>query len=123
VPEQQKDEKKKLGAVTYVDPDKTEAPIHIAGVTFLPGEAVNLDELLPEEHATRLKEKLANNPYFKVEGGPDHAKTAEARQQHEQLNEKKDQRAQAQRQREVEASRPEQPTLEHREQPHKTARR
>src|SRR6185436_12535975 len=64
VPEQQKDEKKKLGAVTYVDPDKTEAPIHIAGVTFLPGEAVNLDELLPEEHATRLKEKLANNPYF-----------------------------------------------------------
>jgi hypothetical protein len=112
---------KKLGAVTYADPDKTEQPISISGITFLPGDAVNLDELLPEEQANRLKEKLAGNPYFKVEGGPDHAKTAEERQKHEaeaaqkrqQLDEKKDQRAQQAAQQKVEANRPQQATLEH----------
>lgn len=112
---------KKLGAVTYADPDKTEQPINIAGITFLPGDAVNVDELLPEDQANRLKEKLAQNPYFKVEGGPDHQKTAEERQKHEaeaeqkrqQLDEKKDQRAQQQAQQKVEANRPQQATLEH----------
>jgi hypothetical protein len=122
VAEQKDKEQKKLGAVTYVDPDKTEQPISIAGITFLPNEAVNLDELITDEaQATRLKEKLAGNPYFKVEGGPDHKQTAEQRQKHEQeaeakrqqLVEKKDQRAQQQAQQKVEANRPQHPTLEH----------
>ena len=112
----------KLGAVTYQDPDKTEQPIAIGGITFLPGEAVNLDELMPDEaQRNRLKQKLAGNPYFRVEGGPDHAKVTEQRQQHEQeaeqkkqqLAEKKDQRAQEQARRQVEANRPERATLEH----------
>jgi hypothetical protein len=130
VAEQKDKEQKKLGAVTYADPDKTEQPISIAGITFMPGEAVNLDELMTnEEQATRLKEKLAGNPYFKVEGGPDHKKTAEARQEHEQeaqekrqkLDEKKTQQEQQRAQRIIEAGRPEQPTLEHREQPRSSA--
>ena len=111
-----------LGAVTYQDPDKTEQPISIGGITFLPGEAVNLDELIADPaQAERLKQKLAGNHYFKVEGGPDHKQVAEERQKHEQeaeqkrqqLNEKKDQRAQQQAQQKVEANRPQQPTLEH----------
>lgn len=124
--EQQKEQK--LGAVTYQDPDKTEQPVSIGGVTFLPGEAVNIDELVTDKaQAERLKAKLAGNPYFKVEGGPDHAKVAEERQKHEQeaeekrqkLGEKKDQRAQEMARRQVEANRPEQPTLEHRDEPHR----
>lgn len=112
----------KLGAVTYLDPDKTEQPVSMGGITFLPGEAVNVDELIADKgSADRLKSKLAGNPYFKVEGGPDHAKTTEERQKHEaeaaqkrqQLTEKKDQRAQEQARRQVEAGRPEQATLEH----------
>jgi hypothetical protein len=114
-------QERKLGAVTYADPDKTEQAINVAGITFLPGEAVNVDELLPEDQASRLKEKLAQNPYFSVQGGPDHTKTAEERQKHEaeaeqkkqQLNEKKDQRAQEQAKRQIEANRPERATLEH----------
>lgn len=112
----------KLGAVTYLDPDKTEQPVSMSGITFLPGEAVNVDELISDKaQAERLKTKLAGNPYFRVEGGPDHAKTNEERQKHEadaeqkrqQLVEKKDQRAQEQARRQVEAGRPEQATLEH----------
>ena len=123
--EQQKEQK--LGAVTYQDPDKTEQPVSIGGVTFLPGEAVNIDELVTDKaQAERLKQKLAGNPYFKVEGGPDHAKVAEERQKHEQeaeqkrqkLGEKKDQRAQEMARRQIEAGRPEQPTLEHRDEQH-----
>ena len=115
-------QEQKLGAVTFIDPDKSEQPVSIQGVTFIPGEAVNLDELLPDkEQAERLKKKLAGNQYFKVEGGPDHTKTAEERQKHEQeaeqkrqqLNEKKDQRAQQQAQQKIEANRPQQATLEH----------
>jgi len=129
---QQKDQERKLGSVTYADPDKTEQPISIGGITFLPGEAVNLDELMPDEaQANRLKEKLAGNPYFKVEGGPDHAKVVEERQKHEQeaeqkkqqLNEKKSQREQEQERRKIEASRPEQPTMEHGKQQPKPAHR
>jgi hypothetical protein len=122
-------QEQKLGAVTYADPDKTEQPISIGGITFLPGEAVNLDELMTDKaQVDRLKQKLAGNPYFKVEGGPDHKQVAEERQKHEQeaeqkrqkLTEKKDQRAQEMAARQVEASRPQQPTLEHgRDEPHK----
>ena len=126
---EQKQQEQKLGAVTYIDPDKTEQPVSIAGVTFLPGEAVNLDELMPDKaQADRLKQKLAGNQYFKVEGGPDHKQVTEERQKHEQeaeqkrqkLNEKKDQRQQELAARQVEANRPQQPTLEHgRDEPHK----
>jgi hypothetical protein len=115
-------QEQKLGAVTYLDPDKSEAPVSMQGITFVPGEAVNIDELISDKvQADRLKQKLAGNPYFRVEGGPDHAKTTEERQKHEadadkkrqQLTEKKDQRAQQQAQAKVEANRPAQPTLEH----------
>lgn len=120
--EQQKtEEKRKLGAVTFTDPDKTGQAVSALGITFLPGEAVNVDELLPPEQAERLKEKLAGNQFFKVEGGPDHRKVMEARGKHEaEATEKKQELDEKQRQREqqkIEASRPEQPTLEQREQP------
>jgi hypothetical protein len=118
--EQQK-EKPKLGAVTFTDPDKTGQPVSAQGITFLPGEAVNVDELLPPEQAERLKEKLAGNQFFSVQGGPDHRKVMEARGKHEaEATEKKQELDEKQRQREqhkIEANRPEQPTLEQREQP------
>lgn len=120
--EQQKtEEKRKLGAVTFTDPDKTGQAVSALGITFIPGEPVNVDELLPPEQAERLKEKLAGNQFFKVEGGPDHRKVMEARGKHEaEATEKKQELDEKQRQREqqkIEASRPEQPTLEQREQP------
>ena len=75
-----------------------------------------------EDQAERLKKKLAGNPYFKVEGGPDHTQgrrgAAEARgggqEKRQKLDEKKTQAAAgSSAQRQVEAKRPEQPTLEH----------
>lgn len=82
-------EHKKLGAVTFQDPDKTGQPVSVKGVTFMPGEAVNLDELFNEDEAEALKRDLSNNSHFKVEGGPDHRKVLEARQKHEEQAEKK----------------------------------
>src|SRR4051812_16975324 len=107
---QKTEEKRKLGAVTFTDPDKTGQAVSALGITFLPGEAVNVDELLPPEQAERLKEKLAGNQFFKVEGGPDHRKVMEARGKHEaEATEKKQQLDEKQRQREqrqIEANRP-----------------
>ena len=87
--EAQKEQQKKLGAVTYNDPDKTGQPVSVKGVSFMPGEAVNLDELFSEDEAEALKKDLSNNSHFKVEGGPDHRKVLEARQKHEEEAEKK----------------------------------
>lgn len=115
-------QEQKLGAVTYIDPDKTEQPVSMGGITFLPGESVNVDELIADKaQAERLKQKLAGNTFFRVEGGPDHKKAAEERQKHEadaeqkrqKLGEKKDQRQQEMAARQVEANRPQQATLEH----------
>lgn len=116
---QTEQEKPKLGPVTFTDPDKTGQPVSAQGITFLPGEAVNVDELLPPEQAERLKTKLAGNQFFSVQGGPDHRKIMEARGKHEmEASEKKQELDEKQReraQRQIEANRPEQPTLEQRE--------
>lgn len=71
----------KLGSVTYLDPDKTEQPVTMAGVTFKPGEAVDVNKTLTDQgRAEQIKQKLAGNPFFKVEGGPDHTKAAAQRE-------------------------------------------
>jgi len=115
---------KKLGPVTYQDPDKTGQPITVKGVTFMPGESVNLDELFAEDEAEAMKKDLANNSHFKVEGGPDHRKILEARAKHEEEAQRK--RAEAVERQQQQAQRqqpqqqppgdwkgPEHPTLEH----------
>jgi len=81
---QKAEQQKKLGAVTFQDPDKTGQPVSVKGVTFIPGEAVNVDELFSEDEAEALKQDLSKNSHFKVEGGPDHRKVLEARQKHEE---------------------------------------
>ena len=58
-------------------------------ITFMAGESVDLAEFLPEDQAKAMARKLANNAAFKVEGGPDHSKLAEARQKHEEEAQKK----------------------------------
>jgi hypothetical protein len=82
----------KLGAVTYLDPDKTGQPVGVKGVTFAPNEAINVNELFAEDEAEQLKKDLANNPHFRVEGGPDHRKILEGRAQHQQQAEQARQR-------------------------------
>lgn len=86
---EQKEQQKKLGAVTFQDPDKTGQPVSVKGVTFAPGEAVNVDELFSEDEAEALKRDLSNNSHFRVEGGPDHRKVLEARQKHEEQAQQK----------------------------------
>lgn len=108
----------KLGSVTYVDRDKTEQPVSVGGVTFKPGEAVDVDKMLPADAAERLKQKLAGNHYFKVEGGPDHAKAiadrakadSEAAEKRQQVADKQ---GRAQQQPPPDWKAPEKPTLEH----------
>ena len=106
-------------SVTYNDPNQTKQPIKMGEVTFMPGEAVDLAELVNEDRAKELAKKFANNPAFSVEGGPDHKKLAETRKQHEEEVAKKQQEAnerqQQEEQKRQEAMRraPEQPTLEH----------
>jgi hypothetical protein len=79
----------KLGSVTYLDHEKTEQSVTMAGVTFKPGEAVDVNKVLTDQgQAEKLKQKLANNPFFKVEGGPDHAKAAAEREKAEREAEK-----------------------------------
>jgi len=115
-------EQKKLGAVTYQDLDKTGQPVTVKGVTFMPGEAVNLDELFTEEEAEAMKKDLSNNRYFRVEGGPDHSKMIEARAKHEEEAQQK--RAELAEKAQKQAQRgepqpppgfkgPDKPTLEH----------
>ena len=87
--EKDQKEHKKLGTVTYVDPDKSGQPISVKGITFAPNEAVNVDDLFTEDEAEAFKRDLAGNSHFKVEGGPDHRKILEARQKHEEEAEKK----------------------------------
>ena len=97
----------KLGAVTYQDPDKTGQPVTISGITFMPGDSVNLDEMLPEDQASRLKKKLAGNQFFKVEGGQDHTKVTEARMKHEEEAQRK--KAEAAEKAQQQAQRQQQP--------------
>ena len=102
-------EAKKLGAVTYQDPDKTGQPITVKGVTFAPGEAVTLDELFTEDEAEAMKKDLSNNSHFKVEGGPDHRKILEARQKHEEEAEKKRQELAEKAQKQAQRGEPQPP--------------
>jgi len=82
-------EQKKLGSITYVDPDQSGQPITVRGITFAPNQAVNVDELFTEDEAESFKKDLANNSHFRVEGGPDHRKILEARQKHQEEAERK----------------------------------
>jgi len=96
----------KLGtSVTYQDPDKTGNGVTMQGVYFAPGEAVDLAKFLPEPEAKKMAQKLAGNPYFRVQGGPDHQELLEERQKHEAEAEKHKQEV-AQRQAEKQQRRP-----------------
>jgi hypothetical protein len=72
------EQEKKLGPnVTYTNPDKTAKMTTVAGVLLKEGQAVNLEERLGKEKSASILKKLANNPYFQVDGGPDHSKKME----------------------------------------------
>jgi hypothetical protein len=115
---QQKQDEDKLGtSVTYNDPNGTKQPIKMGDVTFVPGESVDLAELVNEDRAKELAKKLANNPAFSVEGGPDHKKLAEGRKKHEEEVAKKqeeaDQKTREAAERQQNYKAPEHQTLEH----------
>jgi len=120
---QQKQDDDKLGtSVTYSDPNQTKQPIRMGEVTFMPGESVDLGEFLAEDQAKEMARKLAKNPSFKVEGGPDHKKLIEARQKHEEEVAKKQTEITERQQKEAARQQgqppadwkgPDQPSLEH----------
>jgi len=56
--------------------------VTMAGVRFKPGEAVDLEKALGTRAGPVLA-KLAGNTFFKVDGGPDHAKLKEEREKAE----------------------------------------
>lgn len=75
-------EEKKLGTkITYLDPDGNGKPVEVLGVPLAPNKAIDLVDFVDEGEAERMATKLAGNPYFKVEGGPDHSKAREKRAQ------------------------------------------
>lgn len=75
-------EEKKLGTkITYTDPDGNNKPVEVLGVPLAPGKTVDLADFVDEKEAQRVAEKLAGNPYFRVEGGPDHKGIREKREQ------------------------------------------
>lgn len=67
-------------SVTYVDLDDTRTPIVYRDVPIRPGETVDLADFLPKREAQRAAFKLLGNPFFQVEGGPDHQKLREERE-------------------------------------------
>jgi hypothetical protein len=108
----------KLGAITYADPNGTGQPIEVKGHNFPPNQAVNVNDLFPEHEAEQLKKDLANNPHFRVEGGPDHSKILEARSKHDEAAQKHRQevaekQGRAQQQPPPDWKGPEKPSLEH----------
>jgi hypothetical protein len=120
----QKQDEEKLGtSVTYTDPNQSKQSITMGEVTFFPGEAVDLATILSEDRAKEMAKKLANNPAFKVEGGPDHEKVIEGRKKHEEEVAKKQQQAAERQQQEAQRGGrsqppadwkgPDKPTLEH----------
>ena len=76
----------KLGPnVTFNDYNKEGTKsVSIEGVLLEDGKSVNLVEALGEARAQPLLKKLAGNPSFKVDGGPDHQAEAKKKQQFEQ---------------------------------------
>lgn len=67
--------------VVYTDPDNTRRPVSVGGVTFVPDRSVDLTRYLDEGQAKRLAKRLAGNPYFQVEGGPDHEEERRRREE------------------------------------------
>ena len=86
---------KKLGPnVTYTPDDENDkTPVTMGGVTFVPGESVNLEEMLGEQEGAKVAKKLAGNRFFKVDGGPDHKAMAEKKAEAEQKQQEAAQRA------------------------------
>ena len=75
-------EEQKVGPnATYVGEDAQS--VTMQGVTFERNKAVNVVDLLGEEKGKRVLQKLAGNQFFKVDGGPDHAKAKKLREEQE----------------------------------------
>jgi hypothetical protein len=58
------DEEKVNTTVTYRPAGDRKRPVTIQGITFAPGQAVNLEELMPKERAERLAKQLNRNRFF-----------------------------------------------------------
>jgi hypothetical protein len=104
----------KLGPkATYLgnNPDDKQA-VTMAGVRFKPGEAVDLVKELGTR-AEAILAKLAGNSFFKVDGGPDHAKL---KAEHDKAQAKAAEEA-AKEQESQSYTPPEEATLEKKEQP------
>ena len=105
----------KLGPkATYVgnSPEDKQA-VTMAGVRFKPGEAVDLEKALGTR-AGPILAKLAGNSFFKVDGGPDHAKLKAERDKAEAKAAEEDAKAaqEAQQQPPESYKAPEEATLE-----------
>lgn len=108
-------DEKKLGPnVTYLGNDENDkASVTMAGVTFRPGKAVNLEKLLGTKAAPVIA-KLAGNTFFKVDGGPDHRKLKEEREKAEADAAKAEADAAKEQEKASNYKAPEEPTLEKR---------
>jgi hypothetical protein len=70
----------KLGPnATYLNIEGSAKIVTFQGVMFKEGESVNLEEKLGKDRAQAALKKLAGNPHFQVDGGPDRKKEAEAK--------------------------------------------
>jgi hypothetical protein len=58
--------------ITYLNPDGDVKTVGVLGITFRENEPVNVTEILGKGRAQQLLRKLAGNPHFRVDGGPDH---------------------------------------------------
>lgn len=75
----------KLGpSVTYDPPDGEPETTEVGNVPMVKGESVNVVDMLGEQRGNELLRKLANNPHFKVDGGPDLEKQKKAREDAQQ---------------------------------------
>jgi hypothetical protein len=82
-------EEKKLGPnVTWNPGEDQKKPMKMYGVTFVPGQSVNVEDAVGSSGAQEVLKKLSTNRYFKVDGGPDHEAEAEKRQQAEEEGDK-----------------------------------
>lgn len=74
------DEKKLGTTITYLDPDGNNKPVRVLDIPLAPNKAVDLADFVSQGDAEAMAKKLAGNPFFKVEGGPDHSEAREDRQ-------------------------------------------
>ena len=88
-------DEQKLGPnATYIGEDSEHVVMH--DVTFERNKSVNVVDLLGEEKGKKVLQKLAGNQFFKVDGGPDHAKAMKERQEMQQKQGERRQQRQAQ---------------------------